>query len=299
MQHSIRSTRYFVICLLCFCPLTGCSSLALSTWSWRNVNQFATAKKPAVEVVALWEPAEGKGLDGLPTRGFAGQLLFFQHQNSSPVYVKGEVMIYLYDDQGQLDEQSKPIHQFKFDSGAWQVHAVESTLGPAYQIFIPYVRKGKDQSECALRVKLTQKDSPDIYSRMISVKLDGKKPADKPEPLVQLPPPSPKAEEVVKVETLARRERGKRLELAAELKEAAAKPEKSSVIQQVSAETTEATEDERDARIRRLEQQLHQLLQEQPQAKAVAEPQMQQNQAEIPQTSPAPYRQFRLSGRAD
>ncbi|MEQ9071130.1 MAG: hypothetical protein RLO18_30630, partial [Gimesia chilikensis] len=66
------------------------------------------------------------------------------------------------------------IHQFKFDSGAWQVHAVDSTLGPAYQLFIPYVRKGKDQAECALRVKLTQTEAPEVYSRMVSVKLEGK-----------------------------------------------------------------------------------------------------------------------------
>ncbi|QDU52787.1 hypothetical protein [Gimesia panareensis] len=307
MQTPIRSLRNIVICLLCFSPLTGCSSLALSTWTWQHSGQFASARKPAVEVIALWEPAEGKGLDGLPTRGFAGQLLFFQHNNTSPVYVKGEVMVYLYDDQGQLDEQSKPIHQFNFDAGAWQVHAVESTLGPAYQVFIPYVRKGSDQAECALRVRLTQKEAPEVYSRMVSVKLKGKKPhAEAVQPLVQTPPPSEKIEEVVTVETLARRERGKRLELAADLKKKTApepvsspEPVRESVIQQVSAESPAPLEaasvgDDRDLRIRRLEEQLGQLLNERQHPLAESAP-ISPEPLQVPQAR-SEYRQYRLSG---
>lgn len=310
MQHSIRSWRHLVICLLCFSQLTGCSSLALTTWNWQHAGQFATEKKPAVEVIALWEPAEGKGLDGMPTRGFAGQLLFFQHNNSSPVYVKGDVLIYLYDDQGQLDDQSKPIHQFKFDSGAWQVHSVESTLGPAYQVFIPYVRKGKEQTECALRVKLSQKQAPEVYSRMVSVKLAGKKPrTEDVQPQVQAAPPVQQEEDVVKVETLARREPGKRLELAADLKKTGPVKVQKPVIQQVSAETVappEAAavenapgEDDRDLRIRRLEEQLSQLLHERQQPVTVqSQPrpaQTRQESGQAPQTR-AEYRQYHLSG---
>ena len=305
MQHSIRIWRQLVICLLCFGPLTGCSSLALSTWNWQHSRQFATEKKPAVEVVALWEPAEGKGLDGLPTRGFAGQLLFFQHNNTSPVYVKGEVMIYLYDDQGQLSDQSKPIHQFKFDSGAWQVHAVESTLGPAYQVFIPYVRKGKEQTECALRVKLTQNQAPEVYSRMVSVKLAGnKRPVESAQTDIQSQASTPKAEEVVTVETLARRKAGKQLELAADLKKAAVVPVEQPVIQQVAAETVVTAEqatvaDDRDLRIRRLEDQLSQLLNERkqpvPVRKQPAPAQILQESVQAPEARAA-YRQYHLSG---
>ncbi len=302
MQHSIRSMRYSVICLLCFIPLSGCSSLALSTWNWQNSRQYASAKKPAVEVIALWEPAEGKGVDGLPTRGFAGQILFFQHNNTTPVYVKGEVMIYLYDDQGEGAEQSKPIHQFKFDSGAWQVHAVDSTLGPAYQLFIPYVRKGKDQAECALRVKLTQTEAPEVYSRMVSVKLEGNKPpADSAQPLAQLSPaPQPKEDAVTSVETLARRERGKRLELAADLKrKTVSVPVQEPVIQQVSAESLAPREqspsaDDRDLRIRRLEEQLGQLLNEKKQTRI--EPAPVQQGTSLDSQSDTEYRQYRLSG---
>lgn len=291
MKHLIVPVRLLALLLLLSTSSSGCTSLALSTWDWKGAKNFASPKKPAVEIVALWEAAEGKGVDGMPTRGFAGQLMFFQHNNSSPVYVKGEVMIHLYDDQGATSEQNKPIHQYKFDSGAWQVHAVDSTLGPAYQVFIPYVRKGRDQAECALRVQLTQEGSADIYSRMISVKLDGKTPKAAEQPLAQQKP-APK--ENVLVETLARREQGKRLELSSELLDSRVKrvAEQQNEIQQVKAEISVPSSDERDERIRRLEQQLNSLLNDKSQEPAERINSLLQENA--PQQS-VKYRQFRLN----
>ncbi|QDV53139.1 hypothetical protein [Gimesia fumaroli] len=296
MKHLIVPVRLLALLLLLSTSSSGCTSLALSTWDWKGAKNFATPKKPAVEIVALWEAADGKGVDGMPTRGFAGQLLFFQHNNSSPVYVKGEVMIHLYDDQGSANEQNKPIHQYKFDAGAWQVHAVESTLGPAYQVFIPYVRKGRDQAECALRVQLTQKNSPEIYSRMISVKLEGKTPEAAEQPLAQ-EKPAPKQN--VLVETLARRAQGKRLELSSELLESRANQaaEQRNEIQQVSAEVSVPSSDERDERIRRLEQQLSSLLNDQIQAPVERMNSLLQEN-DTPEQS-ARYRQFRLNSPSE
>tara|TARA_R110002095_G_scaffold173591_5_gene150975 strand:+ start:306 stop:1205 length:900 start_codon:yes stop_codon:yes gene_type:complete len=295
MNHLITPVRSLLILLLLSTSVTGCTSLALSSWNWKTAKNFATPKKPAVEIVALWEPAEGKGVDGLPTRGFAGQILFFQHNNSSPVYAKGEVMVYLYDDRGDLKEQSKPLHQYKFDSGAWQVHAVESTLGPAYQVFIPYVRKGRDQAECALRVQLTQKDAPDIYSRMISVKLDGKTPQVTEQSLTQQTS-EPKAKTIsnVEVETLARRETGKRLELSSKQKQSLLKraTEDLNQIQQVKAEVMEPAIDERDERIRQLESQMYRLLND---PKPLPAERNRPETAEAIRTESGSYRQFRLN----
>ncbi|HCO25152.1 hypothetical protein [Gimesia maris] len=294
MKHLIMPVQPFLFLMLCATTsFTGCTSLALSHWGLKKDHQYATAKKPAIEIVALWEPAEGKGVDGMPTRGFAGQLLFFQHNNTSPVYVKGEVYVNLYDDQGNATEQKNPIHQYKFDSGAWQVHAVESTLGPAYQVFIPYVRKGRDQAECALRVQLTQKDAPEIFSRMISVKLDGKTPQATQESVAQTPAKQPEKIKV-EVDTLARRESGKSLELSPEhkLRKLKRDLEDSSQIQQVGAQTATPVVDERDERIHRLEQQLGELLNQQNRSTQAS------YQTISPQPSseqPIRYQQFRLN----
>ena len=292
MNQLVMPVRYLVMLLMISTSTTGCTSLAVSNWEWMSAKKFATPKKPVIEILALWEPAEGKGVDGMPTRGFSGQIMFFQHNNSSPVYAKGDVMIHLYDDQGDLEEQSKPLHQYKFDSGAWQVHAADSTLGPAYQVFIPYVRKGRNQVECALRVQLSQENAPEIYSRMISVKLDGNTPEEIQQSLAQQKP-VPKSKVVV--DTLARRESGKQLVLSPEHQQSRqARPQTvQQEIQQVIAEVVEPVVDERDERIRQLEDQMSHLLNDQKRQPASG---VRHSDFNEPPTKPAGYRKFHLSG---
>jgi hypothetical protein len=134
-----------------------------------------TAQNPATEMLVIWQPAEGRGMKGLPARGFAGQILFFTGQQTSPVQVDGDVRIYLFDDKGTADQQTKPIHQFDFKPEAWSTHLYAGTLGPAYQVFIPYTNDDHSQSKCALRVRFQPAAGPVIYSEMTSVALPGPK----------------------------------------------------------------------------------------------------------------------------
>lgn len=149
---------------------SGCAAL--------NVNQekffTADARNPVVRVLTLWEPAEGVGLDRLPSRGFAGQILFFTAGSAQPVLVRGKVRVYLFDDQGAVAEQARPLHQFDFLPDAWATHATKTTLGPAYNVFIPYVRPGCTQARCSLRVRFepAEAGSP-VYSDMVHVFLPG------------------------------------------------------------------------------------------------------------------------------
>jgi len=154
--------------------LPGCASLKLLEMANKDF-PTATAQKPATEMLVIWQPAEGRGLKGLPTRGFAGQILFFTGQQTSPVQVDGDVRIYLFDDKGTADQQTKPIHQFDFKAEAWKTHLYAGTLGPAYQVFIPYTNDDHSQSKCALRVRLQPTTGPVIYSEMTSIALPGPK----------------------------------------------------------------------------------------------------------------------------
>lgn len=296
MDYLIMPFRYVMILFLSTL-VTGCASIDLTSWDWKMKHQFATPKKPVYEIVALWEPAEGKGVDGMPTRGFAGQLLFFQHNNPSPVYVKGGVMIHLFDDQGDLEDQTKPIHQYKFDSGAWQAHAVESTLGPGYQVFIPYVRKGRIQTECALRVQLTQQRASDVYSRMVSVKLEGTTPETRQPSLTQNQQHF-EAKGQIEVDTLARRETGKRLELSREHKQIKFNDseQRQELIQQTKAESLKPVLDDRDERIRQLENQMARLLDDQRQQ---SKERFRNSENESIPANSTSYRKFRLSGSVE
>ena len=54
----------------------GCASLQLLNFKTEKV-PTADAQHPAIEILAVWQAAEGPGLGGFPTRGFAGQIFFF------------------------------------------------------------------------------------------------------------------------------------------------------------------------------------------------------------------------------
>jgi len=159
--------------------VTGCASLDLPKWNRTDFIR-ADAKHPAAEIVCVWKPAKGTSLDGMPARGFAGQILFFNRRDAEPLVVDGDVRIFLYDDVGTAAEQAKPFHQFDFKPDSWNLHAKMTTLGPSYHVFIPYTRKDYGyRTNCALRVKLTPKKGPTIFSNVVSVPLPGPENPDK------------------------------------------------------------------------------------------------------------------------
>jgi hypothetical protein len=150
----------------------GCASLALLDFNSPKYVK-ADAKHPAVEMMAVWQTAEGPGPKGVPTRGFAGQIFFFTQDKPAPVAVDGKVRIYLFDDRGTQKEQARPIHQYDYDSAAWNANLKVCNLGPAYNIFIPYPRADGLQAKCALRIKFQPAVGPKIYSPMSKVVLPG------------------------------------------------------------------------------------------------------------------------------
>jgi hypothetical protein len=153
----------------------GCASLDLKVPGLDKAPPKATAKNPVIDVLCLWEPAEGTGTDNLPARGFAGQILFITPAAAEAAQVDGKVRIYVFDDVGTPEEQQTPIHQFDFDGKAWNAFMRESNLGAAYQLFIPYTRKGDHQATCALRVRYESPDGRPVLSKMAHVVLAGRK----------------------------------------------------------------------------------------------------------------------------
>jgi len=173
----LQSTVMLTIAVI-VSTLTGCTQLGLIPLLHRDRPLKATAENPVVEIMCLWEPGEGSGLDNLPSRGFAGQVLLFARGNSSPVIGDGDVTVYVFDDQGTDTEQAKPIHQFEFKQGTWSQYLSETNIGSAYQIFLPYTKRGAHHAECAIRVKYTPAaGGPSVYSRMATIVLPGRKPS--------------------------------------------------------------------------------------------------------------------------
>lgn len=178
MHRSIAKLG-LILCLIVMC---GCQAVPFfSKFHYLE----ADSRHPLMEVLCVWEPAEGRGVDNSPTRGFGGQILCFASGYKEPVKVHGDVRVYVFDDKGVNGDTSLPIHQFDFTADAWNTFLKPSSLGPSYQIFIPYTRKGLEAANCTLRVRLTPEGGLPVYSRMATVALAGqagekKKPASEP-----------------------------------------------------------------------------------------------------------------------
>lgn len=136
----------------------------------------ASVEHPVVEIICVWQPGEGTGMDGLPCRGFAGQILFFAMGEKAPVKVDGKIRIYVFDDQGTEAEQELPIHQFDFDATAFNNFLTSTNMGAAYQLFVPYTRKGTHGATCTLRVRYTPDEGASVYSKMATIILPGTNP---------------------------------------------------------------------------------------------------------------------------
>lgn len=152
--------------------LAGCAGLELPKFG-KHAIQRTSAKNPATEILCLWQSAEGRNPNGLPARGFGGQVFFFTGKGATPAAAVGDVRIYLFSNEGTAAEQARPVHQYDFSSEAWEAHLQQTQLGPSYQVFIPYPKPVKYQTQCSLRVRFTPKDGPTIFSDMVAVTLPG------------------------------------------------------------------------------------------------------------------------------
>lgn len=173
--HKMMRHSSLIIFGLCACVIIpGCTTTGLlSKFSFRKENPKATAANPAVRILCMWQPADGVGVDDKPARGVAGQIFFFTRNSVTPVEVDGDVRIFLFDDQGSEAQQGMPLHEFDFVKGAWNAQLVNTQFGPAYQLFVPYSRKGRHQAELAVRVRLTPLNGPTVFSDMSKVSLPG------------------------------------------------------------------------------------------------------------------------------
>lgn len=161
-----------VLVVCCALLSAGCASGLLRGLG--NSIPTATADNPVVRILCVWQPAEGRGLDDLPARGFAGKVFFFTRNGAGPVRVDDDVRIYVFDDEGTREQQVEPFHKFDFVGGAWNAFLTDTQLGPAYNLFVPYSRKGYQAAHCALRLRLKpQAGGPTIQSDMATVILPG------------------------------------------------------------------------------------------------------------------------------
>ena len=170
--------KTLIVTTCCTAFLVSCvAGCAVFPWMSKTTTDLvlASAEQPVDRILCIWQPAEGRGMDNLPTRGFGGQIFFFTRGVATPVVGNGEVDVFLFDDQGKPEEQAKPLHKFEFTEEAWNSLLRKTQMGPAYSLFVPYVRKGRHHAQCSLVVRLRPRDGMPTSSNMVYVSLRGPK----------------------------------------------------------------------------------------------------------------------------
>jgi len=163
----------YILSFLLILTCVGCSetSFIKSPGPFLPRARKRAQARQAARILCLWEPAEGQGLDGKPSRGFAGQILFFGAGDAAPIPVHGTTRIYEYDNFDPTEDTPKPIHVFVFDDDSWNVHRAESTMGESYNVFLPYVKRRKGLARCALKVEFIAENGRAISSPVTEITL--------------------------------------------------------------------------------------------------------------------------------
>ncbi|MBS0264808.1 MAG: hypothetical protein JSS02_22930 [Planctomycetes bacterium] len=190
MQKTHIATQRLATALLLL-TLAGCSNSGLFKFAKHQFPKTGQ-KNPVIRVLGIWEPASGMN-QGKTCRGFSAQIMFFGQNSDTPAQVDGDVRIYVFDDQGDEEEQAQPIHQFDYPAETWNAFLFNGPLGATYSVFVPYTRPGVHEAKCSLRIRYTPKKGFPAYSDMVSVVLPGNKKFDDDSaqedtgPLVKLP----------------------------------------------------------------------------------------------------------------
>jgi len=166
--------RVVVLASALLLAASGCSSLGNFRLGQERIPQ-ASPKNPIVQVLAMWQPGEGPGIDNKTTRGFVGTLYFFTSKSPIAAKTNGSVSVYLFDDQGEEEEQVKPLHHFIWESKDIAQLGQPGKLGQSYTVFIPYTRPGFHKAQCSLRVTYTPDAGSPVNSEMAYVALPGRK----------------------------------------------------------------------------------------------------------------------------
>lgn len=171
----IHSSCLVMACLVL--GLSGCSGQFLNLSTMFPKNEQETETNSVEQIVPVWQEAEGPGLDDqVVTRGFGGQIYFITRNRGMPSEVQGSVRVYLFDEQGPNGDPSEPLHYFDFKPEAWKMHQIQTKLGAAYTVFVPYTRPGYNQAQCALRIRYKPLNGPAIFSQLVSISLPGSRP---------------------------------------------------------------------------------------------------------------------------
>jgi hypothetical protein len=129
--------------------LTGCASQKLN--SGKSLSWLS--KEPHYEspekVIAIWTDTTYQLPGQPPTRGFGGRVYFY-NAKGEVIPVKGDLVVYAYDDNDPHSTTDRPTRKYAFTADQLTRYYGESDLGASYNIWVPWDAVGGDEKQVAL-----------------------------------------------------------------------------------------------------------------------------------------------------
>jgi len=159
-QLSIVNCQLFLILLTVV--MTGCGT---TSWKKPDVSSLLPPGPPT-QVVAVWEPAVRHSGENKPERGFGGRVFFYDQSMKKPVKVKGNVVVYAFDEADRRPDDNQPSRSYVFEEKDVKKLYSKSKLGPSYSFWVPWDAEGPDGN--VKKVSLIVRYVPAVGSSVVS-----------------------------------------------------------------------------------------------------------------------------------
>lgn len=75
-------------------------------------------------------------------RGFGGRVYFYDHDESEPIGVEGQFVVYAFDETDRRPDDNSPTKRFVFPPEQVKLHESESEIGVSYSFWLPWDKGG-------------------------------------------------------------------------------------------------------------------------------------------------------------
>ena len=153
---------------------TGCSQFDMSRRiPWRA--DTSADPRPANKIMATWTDAVSHNPSRTPRRGFGGRLMFFEAGSDKPVKVEGDLVVYVFDEEGRKPSDTRPDRKYVFPAETLEHHYSESKIGHSYSVWLPWDEVGGSRKEISLIARLEPKEGSPVVSPQSKIVLPGSK----------------------------------------------------------------------------------------------------------------------------
>ncbi len=147
-----------------------------STWPWGDSD--ATREGTPVRVVGTWTDTVLHQSGQTPQRGFGGRLVFYGRDDTKPILVDGQLVVYAFDESRREPTDNKPTRRYVFPPDQMPLHMSKSELGASYSFWLPWDEAGGPKTEVSLICRFEPKDGAVITSEQTRNVLPGAIPAN-------------------------------------------------------------------------------------------------------------------------